>query len=226
MNKLVLGLGLLLAGGAMALAQDMRPPINADDVKWGPVPPNLPAGAQLAVISGDPFKEGLYVIRLKMPADYKVPAHYHPRYENVTVLSGEFNVGMGDKLDTTKGMALRHVRVALLKPPPRCTTLVGRPVIQSFRLPVRGRLASPTSIRRTTRVRSSNAVVRELGPGPICIGDGTGTFCGNRFDRLLDACESLLHGDTPTERAPRPRRPPTSELVADAKNLLIVTKTG
>jgi quercetin dioxygenase-like cupin family protein len=107
MNKLVLGLGLLLAGGAMALAQDMRPPINADDVKWGPVPPNLPAGAQLAVISGDPFKEGLYVIRLKMPADYKVPAHYHPRYENVTVLSGEFNVGMGDKLDTTKGMALR-----------------------------------------------------------------------------------------------------------------------
>jgi quercetin dioxygenase-like cupin family protein len=76
-------------------------------VKWGPVPPNIPAGAQLAVISGDPSKEGLYVIRLKMPVGYKVPAHNHPQYENVTVLSGEFNVGIGDKLDTEKGMLLR-----------------------------------------------------------------------------------------------------------------------
>jgi uncharacterized protein (DUF1330 family) len=57
-----------------------RPPINADDVKWGPVPPNIPAGAQIAIISGDPGKEGLYVIRLKMPAGYKVPAHWHPQY--------------------------------------------------------------------------------------------------------------------------------------------------
>jgi hypothetical protein len=40
-QKLVLALGLLLAGTAIASAQDMRPPINADDVKWGPVPPTL-----------------------------------------------------------------------------------------------------------------------------------------------------------------------------------------
>jgi uncharacterized RmlC-like cupin family protein len=106
-QKLVLALGLLLAGTAIAFAQDMRPPINADDVKWGPVPPNIAAGAQLAVISGDPSKEGLYVLRLTMPSGYKVPAHYHPQYENVTVLTGEFHVGMGDKLDTDKGMLLR-----------------------------------------------------------------------------------------------------------------------
>ena len=106
-QKLVLALGLLLAGTAIAFAQDMRPPINSDEVKWGPVPPNIAAGAQLAVISGDPSKEGPYVMRLKMPAGYKVPAHYHPQYENVTVLTGEFHVGMGDKLDTDKGMLLR-----------------------------------------------------------------------------------------------------------------------
>jgi len=106
-QKLVLALGLLLAGTAIAFAQDMRPPINADDVKWGPVPPNIAGGAQLAVISGDPSKEGPFVMRLKMPAGYKVPAHYHPQYENVTVLTGEFHVGMGDKLDTDKGMLLR-----------------------------------------------------------------------------------------------------------------------
>ena len=106
-QKLVLALGLLLAGTAIAFAQDMRPPINSDDVKWGPVPPNIAAGAQLAVISGDPSKEGPFVMRLKMPAGYKVPAHYHPQYENVTILTGEFHVGMGDKLDTDKGMLLR-----------------------------------------------------------------------------------------------------------------------
>jgi quercetin dioxygenase-like cupin family protein len=104
---LTLLLPLVAFGSSVAFAQDMRPPINADDVKWGPVPPNFPAGAQLAVISGDPSKEGLYVIRLKMPAGYKVAAHNHPQYEGVTVLTGEFHVGMGDKLDTEKGMALR-----------------------------------------------------------------------------------------------------------------------
>ena len=65
-RKIVLAAGLLLAGSAIAFAQDMAPPINADAVKWGPVPPNIPAGAQIAVISGDPGKEGLYVIRLKI----------------------------------------------------------------------------------------------------------------------------------------------------------------
>ena len=65
------------------------------------------AGAQIAVVSGDPFKEGLNVVRLKMPAGYKIPAHNHPTTEYVTVLSGAFNIGMGDKLDEQKGMALR-----------------------------------------------------------------------------------------------------------------------
>jgi len=96
--RLILTLGLLLMGGAIVFAQEMRMPINSDEVKWGPAPNVFPAGAQIAVISGDPFKEGLYVVRLKMPADYKIPAHNHPTSEYVTVLSGDFHIGMGDKL--------------------------------------------------------------------------------------------------------------------------------
>ena len=46
------------------------------------------------------------LFRLQMPAGYKVPAHNHPQYESVTVLSGEFHVGMGGKLDSEKGVAL------------------------------------------------------------------------------------------------------------------------
>ena len=106
MRKLILTLGLLLAGSATAFAQEMRTPLNADDVKWGPAPNVFPAGAQIAVVSGDPFKDGLYVVRLKMPANYKIPAHNHPTTEYVTVLSGDFHIGMGDKLDTQKGLLL------------------------------------------------------------------------------------------------------------------------
>jgi quercetin dioxygenase-like cupin family protein len=106
MRKVVLTLGLLLMGSAIAFAQEMRMPINADDVKWGPAPNVFPAGAQIAVVSGNPFQEGLYVVRLRMPAGYKIPAHNHPTTEYVTVLSGDFHIGMGDKLDAQKGQLL------------------------------------------------------------------------------------------------------------------------
>jgi hypothetical protein len=82
-------------------------PINADEVKWGPAPPNIPAGAQIAVLAGDPSSDGPYVVRLKMPGNHKVPAHYHPKDETVTVISGDFHVGMGDKLDMQKGLVLQ-----------------------------------------------------------------------------------------------------------------------
>jgi quercetin dioxygenase-like cupin family protein len=68
-----------------------------------PAPNVFPAGAQIAVISGDPFKEGLYVVRLKMPANYKIPAHNHPTTEYVTVVSGDFNIGMETNSTPKKG---------------------------------------------------------------------------------------------------------------------------
>ncbi len=74
-------------------------------VKWSPAPPTLPKGAMIAVLTGDPSKDGPFVLRLKMPANYKIPAHHHPTTENVTVVSGSFHAGMGDKLDAEKGQA-------------------------------------------------------------------------------------------------------------------------
>jgi quercetin dioxygenase-like cupin family protein len=64
----------------------------------GPAPPMLPAGAQIAVLSGDPTKSGAYTIRLKFPANYAIAAHSHPTDENVVVVSGSLTFGMGDKL--------------------------------------------------------------------------------------------------------------------------------
>lgn len=94
------------AAAGVAPAAEMHKIIKPDAIQWGPAPPQLPKGAQVAVVTGDPGKKGLYIIRAKMPDGYEVPAHWHKKAENVTVLSGTFNVGMGDKLDKQKGEAL------------------------------------------------------------------------------------------------------------------------
>ena len=80
--------------------------INTKDLKWMDGPPGLPAGAKFAVLDGDPSKEGLFTLRAVLPANYKIPAHWHPSTENVTVLEGTLYMGMGEKLDESKATAL------------------------------------------------------------------------------------------------------------------------
>jgi hypothetical protein len=75
-----------------------------DNMKWGPAPPVFQAGAQMAVLEGNPGASGPYVVRLKMPDGYKIMPHWHPTTENVTVISGMFHLGAGEKFDDTKGM--------------------------------------------------------------------------------------------------------------------------
>lgn len=72
---------------------------SSGSLQWGPPPPGIPAGAQAAVLFGDPSKGGLFIVRLKAPAGAKIMPHWHPTGENVTLISGDFAVGMGDKLD-------------------------------------------------------------------------------------------------------------------------------
>lgn len=106
MKAKMLGVVLLLAAGTTALAEDMKMPVNTSQLKWGPAPDALPKGAQIAVLSGNPTADNPYVVRVRLPAGYKVPAHNHPTTEMVTVLSGKFHIGMGDRLDEKKGMLL------------------------------------------------------------------------------------------------------------------------
>src|SRR6266567_1157 len=75
------------------------------EAQWGPAPPMLPAGAQIAVLSGDPTKAVAYTVRLKFPANYAIPAHSHPGDEHVVVSSGALTIGMGDKLTKKAGAA-------------------------------------------------------------------------------------------------------------------------
>ena len=105
MRRIAFILALAALMSSACLADNM--PVNADGLKWGPAPPVLPKGAQIAVLYGDTFKDGLYFFRLKMPANYKIPAHNHPTSEYVTVVSGKFHIGMGDRLDDKNGVELR-----------------------------------------------------------------------------------------------------------------------
>jgi anti-sigma factor ChrR (cupin superfamily) len=106
LRRSILLMTFVLAGASTALADDMKMPTNSGDLKWGPAPPALPKGAEFTILSGDPSKDGPYVVRLKVPDGYKIPAHNHPTTEYVTVISGNFHLGMGDKLDEKNGVAL------------------------------------------------------------------------------------------------------------------------
>lgn len=75
--------------------------MSPSDLKWGEVPPGLPAGGKMAVLNGDPTKPGPFTVRLLAPAGYKISPHTHPSAERVTVISGTFLLGMGDKFDET-----------------------------------------------------------------------------------------------------------------------------
>ena len=90
---------------AVSLAMDEHVATQPDALKWTAAPPALPPGSEIAVLNGDPGSEGLFVVRLRTPANYKVPPHTHPTDESITVISGAFHIGMGDKFDSAKGEA-------------------------------------------------------------------------------------------------------------------------
>lgn len=73
------------------------------DIKWGPAPAVFPAGAQMAVMAGDPGSNDQFTVRLRFPNGYRIPPHTHPTDEHVTVISGTLRVGMGTTAEA-KGM--------------------------------------------------------------------------------------------------------------------------
>lgn len=98
---------LMLAGSLLADDHDGEFALfQPDKIEWKDGPASLPKGAKIAVLEGDPTKEGPFVFRVKVPDGYRIPVHTHPKTERVTVISGTFNIGMGEKFDdkATKAM--------------------------------------------------------------------------------------------------------------------------
>lgn len=109
MNKVIPLLAIAVLGAATVAAQvAAKPPMptskemgiySPTEIKWKDGPASLPAGAKLAVLEGDPAKEGSFVMRLWLPDGFRIQPHWHPKTERVTVVSGSFNLGMGETFD-------------------------------------------------------------------------------------------------------------------------------
>jgi quercetin dioxygenase-like cupin family protein len=89
--------------------------LTPSELRWQDAP-GLPTGTKVAVIEG-PMSEAVpFTVRIKFPAGAKVPPHWHPAIEHVTVISGVFNAGLGDKLDESKATPLSVGSIAIMQP--------------------------------------------------------------------------------------------------------------
>ena len=89
---------------AQTTQQDMSAPVK---VIWGPAGPELPSGAEIALLQGDPTKAAPFTIRVKMPKGYATAPHYHDTELHATVISGDISLGMGHLVDVAKLPILR-----------------------------------------------------------------------------------------------------------------------
>ena len=86
-------------------AADMRL-YPAETIEWKAGPAALPPGAKMAVLEGDPTKEGSFVVRFQFPDGYHVAPHTHPKTERVTVISGALYLATGEALDRNNAKKL------------------------------------------------------------------------------------------------------------------------
>jgi hypothetical protein len=99
-------LPVLAAAEAPAIA---RPPLPAGAIQWPleslvwkPGAPGMPAGTRMLVLEGDPRADGLFTLRLAMPAGAHLAPHWHGQPERVTVLEGAVHVGFGSQRDASR----------------------------------------------------------------------------------------------------------------------------
>ena len=100
-HPVTLAAALLVSGVTLLPAQ------AAPALKWGPAPAVFPAGAKMAVVSGDPAKTGPFVVEFAFPSGYRIPPHSHPTDETIKVVKGTFRVGMGTVFDEAKTTSMR-----------------------------------------------------------------------------------------------------------------------
>lgn len=119
-----------MAVGAFAQAgHDSHTMMQPGDLKWTPLPSI--AGAMAATIEGPASQAGPFTMRLKLPANAKIPPHFHPGVEHVTVMSGTFHIGHGEKFDESKLTALPAGSVAIMQPKsPHFATVKEETIVQ------------------------------------------------------------------------------------------------
>ena len=80
---------------------------RSPELNWGPAPAIFPAGAEMAVLQGNPAAHEMFAVRLRFPSGYRIAPHTHPTDEHVTVISGTLLLGMGETVDEKAMMPLK-----------------------------------------------------------------------------------------------------------------------
>ena len=96
----------LAAGAVSPAAAQNHLIVPVEKIQWQAAPPILPPGAQIAVLEGNPAEKGPVVMRLKFPANYTIPPHWHSMTERIVVVSGVFHYSMGESVDRAGSQAL------------------------------------------------------------------------------------------------------------------------
>jgi quercetin dioxygenase-like cupin family protein len=91
-------LPLLVSLPTFAADADKAISLNPAEMKWADAPADLPKGAKLTVLHGDPSKSGAFTLRFRLPDGYKIPPHWHTKDEQLTIVSGTFVLHMGDTM--------------------------------------------------------------------------------------------------------------------------------
>jgi quercetin dioxygenase-like cupin family protein len=117
LTRVALGLGIFAVVMSLAFAKHpgAHMMVLPADLKWSNFP-SLPPGAKIASIEGSIGQAVPYTVRLKFPKDYAIPPHSHPVIARVTVVSGTFHMGTGEKLDKSKSHALPPGAIAITRP--------------------------------------------------------------------------------------------------------------
>jgi quercetin dioxygenase-like cupin family protein len=82
-------------------------------IEWKPFAA-FPPSARLAIVVGQPLREGPYTVRVKVPGGVKLMSHSHPEDRVYTVISGIFYIGLGDEFDAEKLQAYPPGSVIIL----------------------------------------------------------------------------------------------------------------
>jgi hypothetical protein len=87
---------VLIASGSSGQTEPLAATrLTPDEIKWE----REPSGVQRASLVGDDKKPGMYMYRVRFPANHKVQPHFHPDERVVTVISGTLYVGYGEQFD-------------------------------------------------------------------------------------------------------------------------------
>lgn len=118
LQAMMLGVFAVAGAASTAPARAMDEPriVSPQEIEWGPAPASIPPGAEATTLYGDPSKEGLFALRLKVPKGYHFPPHTHAKPEVVTVISGTFRFGTGETADPGKARPLAAGSIFICSP--------------------------------------------------------------------------------------------------------------